>query len=246
MKSIVFLGAKAIGSYCLQFLQDHCKELQTEVIAVGIGKASKVHQKSEIQQIAEKYQVPILQNLDDLPECDFILSIQYHKILKARHIAKARQLAINLHMAPLPEYRGCNQFSFAIIDQAQTFGTTLHQLEVGIDSGAILAEKRFPIPKGCWVQDLYQLTLTASRQLFAENIASIFQGNYTAIPQSELIAERGTSYHFRKEINAIKQIDLQWSAEKIERHIRATYFPPFEPPYAIIEGKKVFFHRENS
>lgn len=244
MKSIVFLGAKAVGCYCLQYLQDHSKKLGIEVIAVGIGKASKAHQKSDIQIIAEKHELPILQNLDNLPECDFILSIQYHKILKAQHIAKARQLAINLHMAPLPEYRGCNQFSFAILDEAQTFGTTLHQLEVGIDSGAILAEKRFPIPKGCWVQDLYQLTLTASRQLFAENIAHILRGNYTSIPQSELIAERGTSYHFRKEINDIKQINLQWSADKIERHIRATYFPPFEPPYTVIEGKKIYFHKD--
>lgn len=245
MKSIVFLGAKAIGSYCLQYLQDHSKELDIEVIAVGIGQASKAHQKSDIQLIAEKHSLNILSNLNDLPNCDFILSVQYHKILKAKHIAKARQLAINLHMAPLPEYRGCNQFSFAILNQAHTFGTTLHQLEAGIDSGAILAEKRFPIPKGCWVKDLYQLTLAASRQLFAEKIAHILQGNYTPIPQNTLITERGTSYHFRKEINDIKQIDLNWSAEKIERHIRATYFPPFEPPYTLIEGKKVYFHRES-
>ncbi len=241
MKSIVFLGAKTIGSYCLQYLQDHRKELDIEVIAVGIGQASKAHQKSDLQLIAEKHQIPILQNLNDLPECDFILSVQYHKILKANHIAKARQLAINLHMAPLPEYRGCNQFSFAILDEAETFGTTLHQLEVGIDSGAILAEKRFPIPNGCWVQDLYQLTLTASRQLFAESIADILQGNYKPIPQSELIEARGTSYHFRKEINDIKKINLNWSAEKIERHIRATYFPPFEPPYVMIGEEKVYF-----
>ncbi|MFK7907034.1 MAG: formyltransferase family protein [Chitinophagales bacterium] len=245
MKSIVFLGAKSIGSYCLQYLQDHSKELDIEVIAVGIGQASKAHQKSDIQLIAEKYNLPVLPNLDDLPQCDFILSVQYHKILKAKHIAKARQLAINLHMAPLPEYRGCNQFSFAILDEALIFGTTLHQLEVGIDSGAIIAEKRFPIPKGCWVKDLYQLTLAASRQLFAENIAHILQGNYTPIPQSDLIAERGTSYHFRKEINDIKQINLNWSAEKIERHIRATYFPPFEPPYAIVKGKKSYLRSES-
>ncbi|MEZ4883759.1 MAG: formyltransferase family protein [Chitinophagales bacterium] len=242
MKSIVFLGAKAIGFYCLQYLQKHCNELNIEVIAVGIGQPSKVHQKSDIQLIAEENKIHLFANLDELPECDFILSVQYHKILKAQHIAKARQLAVNLHMAPLPEYRGCNQFSFAILDEAQVFGTTLHQLEVGIDSGAILAEKRFPIPKGCWVQDLYQHTLTASRQLFSEKIASILQGNYTPIPQNELIEARGTSYHFRKEIEEIKQIDLNWPAEKIERHIRATYFPPFEPPYAMIEGKKIYFH----
>ncbi len=242
MKTIVFLGAKAIGCYCLEYLQSHKETLEVEVVAVAAGKATQMHQKHDIRAIAQKYQIPIIERLADIPECDFILSIQYHKILKAQHIAKARELAINLHIAPLPEYRGCNQFSFAILDNAQTFGTTLHQLEVGIDSGAILAEKRFPIPEGCWVEDLYSMALTASRQLFAEKIGDIIGGNYTPVAQSDFFAKRGTSYHYRHEINDIKQISLDWSAEKIERHIRATYFPPFEPPYVLIGGKKMYFN----
>ncbi|MBK8684503.1 MAG: hypothetical protein IPN26_05660 [Bacteroidetes bacterium] len=75
---------------------------------------------------------------------DFLISVQYHQILNERHIQKARTLAINLHMAPLPEYRGCNQFSFAILDQYPEFGTTLHVMDERIDHGDILFEKDSP------------------------------------------------------------------------------------------------------
>ena len=142
-------------------------------------------------------------------------------------------------MAPLPEYRGCNQFSFAIIDGATEFGTTLHRLEEGIDSGAILFEKRFPIPRNCFVKELYEITEKTSLELFEESMPNIINGNYELRPQEELVTERGTSYHYRNEIDEIKQIDLSWDKEKIERYYRATYFPPFEPPYAIIDGRKV-------
>ena len=61
-------------------------------------------------------------------------------------------------MAPLPEYKGCNQFSFAIIDEVNEFGTTIHEIEASIDSGPIIAEKRFFINNNLWVKDLYELT----------------------------------------------------------------------------------------
>jgi len=242
MKKIVFLGSKAIGYQCLKYLLDKQTLLDAQVIAIGTAnKNNPLDNEQTIEQLCQQHQLPMFQKLSHLPTCDFIISVQYHKILKAKHIACARQLAINLHMAPLPEYRGCNQFSFAIVDGVEEFGTTIHQLEEGIDSGSILFEKRFPIPKNCFVKDLYQLTYEHSIQLFQSHISDILTGNYTPIPQANLLATRPTSYHFRQEINDLKQIDLSWDREKIERHIRATYFPPFEPPYAMIDNRKVYF-----
>ena len=51
-----------------------------------------------------------------------------------------------------------------------------------------------------------------------------------------------TSY--RKEIEKIKKVDLNWSKDRIERHIRATYMTGFEPPYMIINNQKVYFGKE--
>ena len=66
----------------------------------------------------------------------------------------------------------------------------------------------------------------------------LISGDYTPTPQASLIARRGTKFIKRKDIEQLKCIDLKWSQEKIDRHIRATYFPPFEPPYVLIKGEK--------
>jgi len=163
-------------------------------------------------------------------------------ILKKQHIEKARQIAINLHMAPLPEYRGCNQFSVAIIEGKEEFGTTIHKLEVDIDSGPILFEKRFPIPVGAYVEELYELTFDASIALFKNSIEDIIKGNYTLTPQADLVELRGTSIHYRKEMNTMKTIDLD---ENTIRRIRATAMPGFEPPYAMDGKKKIYLVPES-
>ncbi len=242
MKTIAFLGAKKIGYRCLQYLLENKTVLNAKVIALASNEQTVLQNNEHcLLQLANEYQITVLPNLKDLPNCDFIVSVQYHKILKQRHIDKAKVLAVNLHMAPLPEYRGCNQFSFAIVDGAKVFGTTLHQLEAGIDDGAILFERRFPIEPNWFVSDLYEHTVKESFVLFRNHIAELIAGRYTPVPQQNLLAERGTSYHYRHEINNLKVINLDWSKEKIERHIRATYFPPYEPPYAYVNQKKMYF-----
>ena len=55
------------------------------------------------------------------------------------------------------------------------------------------------------------------------------------------IIERSTQLHYRNEIQEIKEINLNWDSDKIQRHIRATSMPGFEPPYTILDNKKVYF-----
>ena len=241
-KKVVFLGSKEIGYACLEHLLLNCHQLEIEVIAALTNDRSIGNTEKSIRSLCTEHSVPILEGLDQLKllnSIDVLLSVQYHLILKAEHIHLANQIAVNLHMAPLPEYRGCNQFSFAIIDQKKTFGTTLHVMEPGIDNGDILFEKRFPMDENITVSQLYQKTHQASTELFKENILALLNGNYIRTSQDSLIESRGTAFHTRKEINDIKIIDLNWPKEKIDRYIRATYFPPFSPPYAIKDNSKI-------
>ena len=50
--------------------------------------------------------------------------------------------------------------------------------------------------------------------------------------------------HRNANIDDLKNIDLTWTKEKIERHIRATYMPGFEHPFAIVNKKKIYFDKE--
>ncbi len=242
--TIVFLGAKEIGTYCLQYLLDNAGDLSIEILAVVGRKNKALDGEISVVDLAEQHNIELFSTVNDIPQADYIISVQHNEILKERHIAQANKLAVNLHMAPLPEYRGCNQFSFAIIDNAEEFGTTLHVLDTGIDSGDILFERRFPLAKDSWVEDLFQKTLAESKLLFSEHIGQLFSESYTRTPQKDLEASRGTSYHFRNEINEAKIIDENWSLEKKKRHIRATFKEGFEPPYSIIEGKKKYYSKD--
>jgi methionyl-tRNA formyltransferase len=242
MKRIAFLGAKPIGAHCLRYLVDHQAELDAEVVAV-LTRRPKGFAQSGVLELADERGLRVLKNLRQLrlldEKIDILISVQHHQILKRKHIEKASQIAINLHMAPLPEYRGCNQFSWAIINGDDTFGTTLHVLDEGVDSGDILAERRFAIPANCFVKELYDLTVEHSKQLFEQSIAAIIAGEVEPKPQSELLGERACSFHLRKEIDELKRIDPAWPAEKIHRYFRATYMPGFEPPYMQLGETKV-------
>lgn len=235
MKKIVFLGSKNIGRLCLEYLIQNSQILNIEIIGVLTNERG-----TDIKCLCEENSISQLSSLDEyleLPVVDYVFSIQYHEILKSKHINKARDYTINLHMAPLPDYRGCNQFSFAIANNARIFGTTLHLIDEGVDSGPIIFEKRFEIPPNIWVEDLYKITESHSYKLFCNSIRQILLDDFTAKPQSDFLSERGTNTYKRSDIERLKTIDLNWSNEKIERYIRATYMPGFSPPKLLVDNK---------
>ncbi len=230
MQSIIFLGSKPIGYYCLEYLLQQQTALNLKVIGVLSNDNITFNAALSVKRLAENNQIPIIETLEEMPFVDIMYSVQYHQILKPQHLAKAK-IAFNLHMAPLPEYRGCNQFSFAIIDGKKEFGTTIHAMDASIDHGDIAFEKRFSIPENCWVQDLYTITEKESIHLFKETLPAIVNNNIEFVTQQSLLEKRGTSMHYRKDIHTIKQIDPTWPADKIDKHIRATSMPGFAPPF---------------
>jgi methionyl-tRNA formyltransferase len=242
MKKIAFMGAKEVGRRCFGVLLNKCEKEGHKVSGVVTRKTNLDSGGKSISEICTERGIKIFKSSEEylsLEEVDVVVSVQHDEILSKRQIEKPEQIAINLHMAPLPEYRGCNQFSFAILDRADVFGTTIHAIEENVDGGDILFEDRFPISDDIWVHDLYSKTVDRSVDLFRENIIDIIDGNYKRTPQKDLVDDRGVSKHFRKEIEEKKKIDLGWSEEKIKRHLRATSMPGFDPPYSYVNGRKV-------
>lgn len=237
---IVFLGSKPIGYQCLQYLIAQKDALDIELVGLRTRIRKEFGEAgSDLSALAAEAGIPLLSSLDEIPECDIIYSVQHHELLRAKHIRKAKRIAVNLHLAPLPEYRGCNQFSFAIMDEAREFGVTLHEIDTRIDHGDLLFESRFSIPEHCWVNDLYELTFVAAVDLFKQSLPDLVNGNYTKIPQASLLASRPTSLHYRDEISHLKAIDLDEPETVINRRIRATYMPGFEPPFIMVNGQKL-------
>lgn len=248
MKKILFLGSKPIGYKCLSYLLANEENFGAKVVGVLSNDNPRFDSSLSIRKLTADNNVPFIEDLNEIlsmNDIDFIISVQYHLILKQNHIDVAKELAINLHMAPLPEYRGCNQFSFAIFNKAKVFGTTLHRLESGVDNGAIIAERRFQLEDTQEVKPLYDKTFEESVILFEENIGKVLKGEITLTEQEELVDERGLNIYYRKDISQLKEIDLNESADVITRKVRATAMPGFEPPFAVVDGKKYYIIPEN-
>src|SRR4051812_6354279 len=148
---VVFLGSKPIGYECLSYLLTQRQTLNIEIAAILTRVRKEFGEGHSLYDLASTNNIPVLTSLNDIPDCDIIYSVQYHQLLQPAHIARAGKICVNLHMAPLPEYRGANQFTFAILDEKKEFGTTIHKIDARIDHGDILFEKRFLIPENCWV-----------------------------------------------------------------------------------------------
>ena len=136
MKKIVFFCNKEIGLKCLKHTFEKRFFLDIEIVAVFTkiddAKIIKFCKKNKILIFFDLRKISIFKSLD------LGISVQYHLIFKKKLISKFYHSLVNLHMGPLPEYRGCNQFTFAIINKESEFGTTIHVVDEGIDSGPIL------------------------------------------------------------------------------------------------------------
>ena len=71
------------------------------------------------------------------------MSVEYDRIIKPALFASSR--LYNVHFSLLPKYRGCNTAVWPILNGEAEHGVTLHEIDAGIDSGPIVAQRSFPI-----------------------------------------------------------------------------------------------------
>ncbi|WP_238699076.1 formyltransferase family protein [Helicobacter sp. MIT 05-5294] len=205
MKKIVFLGGKELGAKCLEELFSRQAKLDYEILAVGVAPRGK-----EIKEFCQHKGIRILSDIQELLELEFdiLLSVQYHEVLSSFLLKCAQEIALNLHLAPLPEYRGCNQFSFAILNEDKEFGVSIHKMEGRVDGGDIAFQVRFEIPKNCFVGELVDLANKKGFELFCDSLPKILKGEYSLISQDSIYSCR-REFHTRAEIENLKNIHLE-------------------------------------
>jgi methionyl-tRNA formyltransferase len=95
------------------------------------------------------------------PDCVVVSS--YDRILPSRILGRCR--FVNVHYAPLPEYRGRANVNWAIINSEPETAITIHVLAPGLDAGNILYQQSVPIGPDDTVEDLYKKLNEAQRQV---------------------------------------------------------------------------------
>jgi methionyl-tRNA formyltransferase len=157
-------------------------------------------------------------------EGDYIISYLSRWVVPAQVLERAAEAALNFHPAP-PQYPGVGCNNFALYDGVTQYGVTCHHMAPAVDSGRIVAVRRFPVLASDDVATLLARAYDEQLALFCEVVGGIAQGE--PLPES---GERWTRRPYtRRELDALMRITPDMSREEIARRVRATRFGRFKP-----------------
>lgn len=78
-------------------------------------------------------------------DVDLFVSMSFNQIFRSQMINLPKYKAINCHAGKLPFYRGRNILNWALINDENEFGITVHYFDEGIDTGDIILQEVYPI-----------------------------------------------------------------------------------------------------
>jgi len=118
-------------------------------------------------------------------EPDLLFVWSYPMLLPPDLLAIAPRGAVNLHGGLLPEYRGGHVMNWAIANGERETGATLAYLDEGIDTGPVIAQRRFAIESDDDAASLRAKLKTTGVALIQEWWPAIADGSAPAIAQDE-------------------------------------------------------------
>jgi len=167
---------------------------------------------------------------------DYIISYLSPWIVPEAVLKRATLAAINFHPGP-PEYPGTGCTNFAMYNCESSFGVTCHHMDTKVDTGRIIAVKRFPLFPEDTVYSLTQRCYSHILALFFDIISGIIQG----IPLPTVGEHWKRSPYRRSELNALCEITADMDPSEISRRIRATTFPKAPGAFVEIKGVKFYY-----
>lgn len=161
---------------------------------------------------------------------DIIVVVAYGQILPAEIIYFPLFRSINVHFSLLPKYRGACPVAWAILNGEEKTGVTIFQLNEKMDEGDILMQVEVDIKPGENAGELENRLAHIGAELLIETLSRI--DHLTPVPQNHSLAT------YAPKINKnMGKIDWLWSADKIDRLVRA--FNPSPGAFTFFRGETI-------
>jgi methionyl-tRNA formyltransferase len=239
--SIIFMGTPEFAVPSLELLhREYGVKAVVTVPDKQQGRGMKM-QPSPVKQKAIELNIPVLQpeklkNEEFLIELtklkpDIIVVIAF-KILP-KEIFDIPSIAIfNIHPSLLPKYRGAAPINRTIINGDKETGLTSFIVQLKIDTGDILFQKKYQIHDGFTAGDLHDFLMPEAAQMTIETCRLLLSGDYTPLKQDDTLATPAP-----KIFTENCKIDWNESAEKLKNFIHGV--SPFPGAWTIWEGKRL-------
>ncbi|HEU4914082.1 MAG TPA: methionyl-tRNA formyltransferase [Candidatus Saccharimonadales bacterium] len=124
---------------------------------------------------------------------------------------------VNSHFSLLPEWRGADPITFAILSGQKTTGVSLMLLVAEMDKGPLLAQGTYDLPPAITTPELTEDLIDLSYQMLIEVLPRYVSGDIAPYDQDEA---KGVTYS-RKLSKEDSLVDWHKPADQIEREVRA-------------------------
>ena len=147
---------------------------------------------------------------------DVIVVAAYGLILRREVLDLPRLGCVNLHASLLPRHRGASPISAAILAGDTETGVCLMQMDVGLDTGAVLARRSTPIGPADDTPTLTDRLAIIGRDLLLETLPRLAAGEIVPEPQDDALAT-----YAPKIVREDARLDWSLPAVELERRVRA-------------------------
>lgn len=147
---------------------------------------------------------------------DVAIVAAFGQIFKKELLNLPKKGCWNVHASLLPKYRGANPIERAIMNGERETGISIMKMDLGVDDGPVLSQKKVPIGGNETGGELEERLAAAGAALLMEALDQIEKGGAEPIPQDGHLAS--TAKKLKKEERVI---DWHRSALEIHNLVRA-------------------------
>jgi len=178
-----------------------------------------------VKALALEHNIPVIQPLTlkdpaaqqelNALKADLMIVVAYGLLLPQVVLAMPRLGCINVHASLLPRWRGAAPIQRALLAGDAATGVTLMQMDVGLDTGAMLLKTHCPITSTDTSASLHNKLAEQGGDALLELLPLLAKGEITAEAQNE--AEATYAAKLSKE-----EAQLNWrlSAAELDRAVR--------------------------
>lgn len=136
--------------------------------------------------LAKRHRIPVIDCLDvndpktvafiEKIKPDLIVSAYFNLILKPPIIAIPKHGILNIHPGWLPLYRGVMTYFWVLKNSNEKAGVSVHWIDEGVDTGALVARRSFNIEPGMTQQRVLTITAIIGARLLKRIATKLLSG----------------------------------------------------------------------
>lgn len=224
---IVFMGTSEFAETALRAIAKAGYEVPLVVTKIDAQKnRGKKLFPPAVKKAAEELGLKILQPekltgntdaYDAIKACspDLIVVAEYGKILTKEILELPKFGCINIHASLLPKFRGAAPIQRAILSGDEFTGVTLMKMDIGLDTGDMIAKERIRIAKKN-TEELFAELADVGANLLLRTLPAVFSG------EAEFEKQDETEATYAQMIEKSEgELDFSKTAEELERQVRA-------------------------